>query len=167
MLYRRIFISLKELSLPVSFFSWLIFGKRKTVCRLRFPVLRYKPIGAFEPGVALWQDRAFRSGAGNPHYCPSGSLGNGRHIQKAFNKGGTQRGKIIPGNGTMYSIRNDKALKQKSLYVNEFILIYGTAPGCLHSLCSVDMTALASKYSCFVQTPCAKTQEFGEAEFLG
>ena len=28
----------------------------------------------------------------------------------------------------MYSIRNDKALKQKSLYVKEFILIYGTAP---------------------------------------
>ena len=38
-------------------------------------------------------------------------------------------------------------------------------PGCLHSLCSVDMTVLALKYSCLVQTPCAKTPEFGEAEF--
>ena len=27
------------------------------------------------------------------------------------------------------------------------------------------MTVLASKYSCLVQTPCAKTPEFGEAEF--
>lgn len=28
----------------------------------------------------------------------------------------------------MYSIRNDNALKQESLYVKEFFLIYGTAP---------------------------------------
>ena len=51
-----------------------------------------------------------------------------------------------------------------------FVLIcstFATASRCLHSLRSVDMTVLASKYSCLVQTPCAKTPEFGEAEFWG
>ena len=45
-------------------------------------------------------------------------------------------------------------------------LTFASAPGCLHSLRSVDMTVLAPEQPSLVQLPCAKTQEFCKAEFL-